>query len=448
VRIYPYWGLQRDVLSKLDEMLVRFSRLFGTGILQPHLQTATLLVAFAMIHSATFYTTAEIAWVLLWLGYLGVIGVGRAWVSNEKQRTAIARKLSDSDPDALPDLRTSALLSALQLFIIIPLLMRSSHSIFGLYDVPENVTISDWMLLGVDLLFRSFLDWSEIYGVQMSSIELDSIGGRHLFMVLLLTIDFILIQGLFRVFEIRRTISEGVAATVRDPEMAYRLGARAVPSLLVMLEDDEITGEQCRNVIEALAALREPSACELIIRRFEEEESRVTAVDAMVAIGHLPPLLDALKSEKKSIRSGAANALRKLAVPESIPGLIAAIQRVDSDEKVHLVEALSSTGNGAHPYLRNTLRDTSTDVKLAALQGLKLDNSELLMLQLIEMSNDNDADVRLAVVDAMQRFSDGRVVPPLAQALDDVDDRVSRQAKRSLDHLESVAARKGRSSDQ
>ena len=113
-----------------------------------------------------------------------------------------------------------------------------------------------------------------------------------------------------------------------------------------------------------------------------------------------------------------------------------------------LVEALSSTGNGAHPYLRNTLRDTSTDVKLAALQGLKLDNSELLMLQLIEMSNDNDADVRLAVVDAMQRFSDGRVVPPLAQALDDVDDRVSRQAKRSLDHLESVAARKGRSSDQ
>ena len=77
---------------------------------------------------------------------------------------------------------------------------------FGLYAVPEDVC-SDWMLLGVDLLFRSFLDWSEIYGVQMSSIELDSMGGRHLFMILLLTIDFILIQGLFRVFEISRTIS-------------------------------------------------------------------------------------------------------------------------------------------------------------------------------------------------------------------------------------------------
>ena len=50
------------------------------------------------------------------------------------------------------------------------------------------------------------------------------------------------------------------------------------------------------------------------------------------------------------------------------------------------------------------------------------------MIQLIEMSSDADADVRLAVVDAMQRFSDGRVVAPLAKALDDEDERVARQA--------------------
>ena len=49
---------------------------------------------------------------------------------------------------------------------------------------------------------------------------------------------------------------------------------------------------------------------------------------------------------------------------------------------------------------------------MVALQGLKLDSSESLMIQLIEMSSDADADVRLAVVDAMQRFSDGRVVAP------------------------------------
>ena len=70
------------------------------------------------------------------------------------------------------------------------------------------------------------------------------------------------------------------------------------------------------------------------------------------------------------------------------------------------------------------------------------------MLRLIEMASDIDPDVRLAVVDAMQRFSDGRVVVPLAAALEDEDPRVSRQARRSLDHLESVVARKGTSSDQ
>ena len=377
-----------------------------------------------------------------------MIGIGRAWVTNEKQRTAIARKLSDANPDELPDLRVSALLSALQLFIIIPLLMRSSHSIFGLYAVPEDTAISDWMLLGVDLLFRSFLDWSEIYGVQMSSIELDSMGGRHLFMILLLTIDFILIQGLFRVFEIRRTISEGVAATVRDPEMAYRLGSRAVPSLLVMLEDDDIGVEQCRNVIEALAVLQESSACKLIINRFSDDEVKATAISAMVVIGHLPSLIDALNSDVYAERIGAITALRKLGQPESIPALLAAFHTAENQEKEQILQALSATGTPSYPHLRKALKDTNNRVKLVALQGLKLDSSESLMIQLIGMSSDADADVRLAVVDAMQRFSDGRVVAPLAKALDDEDERVARQAKRSLDHLESVAARKGISSDQ
>ena len=406
------------------------------------------MVSFLIIYSAAFFTTAEIAWILLWLGYIGVIGIGRAWVANEKMRTAIARKLSDADPDDLPDLRISALLSALQLIIIIPLLMRSSHSIFDLYAVNDGAKFSDWILLGVDLLFRSVLDWSEIYGVQMSSIELDSMGGRHLFMILLLTIDFILIQGLLRVFQIRRTISEGVAATVRDPEMAYRLGKRAVPSLLLMLEDEKIGDEQCRNVIEALAVLREQTACELIVKRFANDELRTTAIAAMVTIGYLPPLIATLNSESKTTRMGAITALRKLAGAEIIPALVTALKHADGEEKQEIVQALSAVGKQSHVHLRGILSDSNTQVKLAALQGLKIDNSESLMLQLIEMSEDSDVDVRLAVVDAMQRFSDGRVVPPLAQALEDSDARVARQARRSLDHLESVAARKGNSSDQ
>ncbi len=439
---------QHFVFKKIDDMLVRFSRLFGTNIQSPIAQHSALLFSFSFIHIVTFYTTSLLGWMLLWVGFLGVLGVGRAWVSNEKQRTAIARKLSDADPDHLPDLRISALLSALQLFIIIPLLLRSSHLIFNLYEVPENSTFSDWALLGVDLLFRSILDWSEIYGVKMSAIELDSMGGRHLIMAFLLTIDFILIQGIVRVFEIRRTISEGVAAAVRDPEMAYRLGSRAVPSLLLMLQEENLNGDDCKHVIQALAVLREQKACSTIIKRFENDDERLTAIAAMVAIGHMPPLLEAVNGPSLQIRMGAITALRRMANPESIPILVAAMNGADVDERENIVRALSAIGIEAHAHLIVALGDQSKPVQLAALQGRTLDRSERLMHKLIEMANSDDADVRLAVIDAMQRFSDGRVVAPLAAALDDEDHRVAKQAQRSLDYLESVVASKGTSSDQ
>ncbi len=437
-----------NVFSKVEEILVRFSRLFGTGIQAPHYQLGSLLFSFAIIHAAAFFLTSFLAWIVLWLGFIGVLGVGRAWVTNEKLRTKIARKLSDADPDELPDLRISALLSAIQLFLIIPLLLKSSHEIFGLYRVPEDAALLDWMLLGVDLLFRSILDWSEIYGVKMSSIELDSLGGRHLVMGFLLTIDFILIQGIIRIFEIHRTISEGVAAAVRDPEMAYRLGSRAVPSLLKMLDENDLAGNECKHVIEALAVLRERSSCEPIILRFEDDDLHTTAVAATVAIGHLPPLLSALSNPNSRTRLGALTAIRRLGDVDAIPALQSAMITGDSEEREKIVRAFASIGIESHIHLIAALSDSSKSVQLAALQGLTLDHSESLMLRLIEMASDIDPDVRLAVVDAMQRFSDGRVVVPLAAALEDEDPRVSRQARRSLDHLESVVARKGTSSDQ
>tara|TARA_B110000438_G_scaffold301610_1_gene356963 strand:+ start:1682 stop:3010 length:1329 start_codon:yes stop_codon:yes gene_type:complete len=439
---------RHNVLGKIDGMLIRFSRLFGTGIKSSPHQHCVLLLSFGTIHAIAFYLTSLFGWIMLWFGFLGVLGVGRAWVANEKLRTKIARKLSDADPDELPDLRVSALLSSLQLFVIIPLLMKSSHEIFDLYQVPEDATLFDWILLGVDLLFRSILDWSEIYGVQMSSIELDSIGGRHLMMAFLLTIDFILIQGIIRIFEIRRTISEGVAAAVRDPEMAYRLGNRAVPSLLEMLEDETVVGEECQHVIEALAVLRERKACGSIISRFANTDTHTTAVAAMVTIGYLSPLLGALTAENSHTRIGAITAIRRMADPNAIPALKTAMNNADPNDREKIVRAFGSIGSEAHPHLIEALSDSVKRVQLAALQGLALDSSETLMLKLIGMAEHSDSDVRLAAVDAMQRFSDGRVVSPLAAALNDEDSRVALQARRSLDHLESVVVRKGTASDQ
>ena len=125
-----------------------------------------------------------------------------------------------------------------------------------------------------------------------------------------------------------------------------------------------------------------------------------------------------------------------------------AFKLAQEEEREKIVRAYASIGAGAHHQLIEALTDSAKSVQLAALQGLALDSSETLMLRLIEMSSHQDPEVRVAVIDAMQRFSDGRVVAPLAAALEDGDPRVSRQAKRSLDHLQSVVERKGTSSDQ
>jgi hypothetical protein len=216
----------------------------------------------------------------------------------------------------------------------------------------------------------------------------------------------------------------------------------------MMLEEEKVQGDDCKHVIQALAVLREQKACGPIIKRFENEGGRLTAIAAMVAIGHMPPLIDALSSPQLQTRMGSITALRRLAKPESIPSLAAAMKHADVEERENITRALSAIGAEAYPHLITALSDQSKLVQIAALQGLTLDKSEQLMHKLIAMAKSDDADVRLAVIDAMQRFSDGRVVIPLATALDDVDPRVAKQAKRSLDYLESVVASKGTSSDQ
>ena len=209
-----------------------------------------------------------------------------------------------------------------------------------------------------------------------------------------------------------------------------------MPSLLDMLDDTELEGEQCKHVIEALAVLRERRACEPILLRFDDDELHTTAVAGMVAIGYLPPLLSALSSDNVQTRIGALTAIRRMADTSAIPALKIAMLHAETDEREKIVRAYSSIGTDAHPLLIDALSDKAKPVRLAALQGLVMDQSETLMLKLIDMVDDLDPDVRLAVVDAMQRFSDGRVVTPLASALEDEDSRVARQAKRSLDHLE------------
>jgi HEAT repeat protein len=107
-----------------------------------------------------------------------------------------------------------------------------------------------------------------LYGVHISSIEFDSTWGRHLVLLSRLTFDFILIQGVLRLLAIRATINEAVAAVKADPEMAVRLGRRAIPALIAKLQDpDKMVRGAAAN---ALMQLGDRRAIQPLIQAIQE----------------------------------------------------------------------------------------------------------------------------------------------------------------------------------
>ena len=103
-----------------------------------------------------------------------------------------------------------------------------------------GTTFASWFWFCIDKTYLKALpDWSVLYGVHISSIDFDAPWGRHLVLLSRLTFDYILIQGVMRLLAIRATINEALAAVKADPDMAVRLGKRAIPPLLEKLNDPD-----------------------------------------------------------------------------------------------------------------------------------------------------------------------------------------------------------------
>src|SRR5262249_41563797 len=156
---------------------------------------AIMLGLFAAIYVVGLLPVAYLPLPALTFGYLGVLGIGRAWVRNENDRAAIVKKLDDRDPDQMPDLRWTALIAALQLVSLFPLLYEQMHRRFGLFKVDGAATFWDWLWFSLDKTYLKALpDWSMLYGVHISGIDFDGAWGRHLVLLSRLTFDYILIQ--------------------------------------------------------------------------------------------------------------------------------------------------------------------------------------------------------------------------------------------------------------
>ena len=429
----------RQVLRTMDELLAGYARLFGVGFVEPLPRTAALISVYGLIYAVALLAPAPMGLLAVLMGYIGVLAIGRAWTQNEKLRTRIAHKLEDLDPDSLPDLRLGALVSALQLFALIPLLLELSQRLFNLYEVDAGATMSTWMAFGVDLFFRSLLDWSEVYDVHVSNVQFDSIWGRHLVMFLLLTIDFILIQGIIRLISVHRTVSQGVAVAGKDPEMAFRLGKRATKPLSAMVADPMLDATVRNSAIEALGMIGDARGCAALVNALSERELHTNGVAALVHIGYFDSLLDGCRNPNPLVRRGSLTALGRLGDDVVIEQIGRCVDDPDVTVRFHAHEALGRIGHpAALPYLARGIEDDESRVRHTALQQIGQFEADRAIPLVIQAATDRTATLRRLAVELLARFPDARVVPVLVDSLEDDDDEVRDAAQRSLTHLESL----------
>jgi hypothetical protein len=213
---------------------------FGVNIADPRRRFPLLLGLYAVIYLDAALAPPASALLGLAFGYVGVLAINRAWVRNEKERTLIVKKLAHGDPDRMPDLRWTALVAALQLLILFPLAFMRLHDEFGWFVVHPDATFGSWFWFAIDKTYlRALPDWSVLYGVHISSIDVSAAWSRHMVLLSRLTFDYILIQGVLRLLAIRATIGEAVAAVKSDPDMSVRLGRRAIAPLTAKLRDPD-----------------------------------------------------------------------------------------------------------------------------------------------------------------------------------------------------------------
>jgi hypothetical protein len=261
--LWAVWRLVEAVFAGVDRLLVWFAVPFGTEVRDPVRRFSLLLGIYAVIFFLGALPVRGLPLVALAVGYLGVLAIGRAWVLNEKERTLIVKKLKDADPDQMPDLRWTALVSALMLLILFPLLfLQVGH--YHLYRVPEGATFWSWLWFSLDKTYLKALpDWSILYDIRLSEIQFDDAWGRHLVLLARFTFDWILLQGVFRLLAIRATINEAVAAVKADPGMSVRLGRRAIRPLIEKLHDpDKAVRGAAAN---ALTQLGDPHGVQRIV---------------------------------------------------------------------------------------------------------------------------------------------------------------------------------------
>lgn len=350
VGVYRAIGFRvTSLLGMLDCCLLFMARRLGAQNGYARVRYARFFGIYGAMYALACLPVWWLPLAALALGCVGILALSRAWSVNEHRRTQIARKLVDGNADELPDQRLLALLAAAQLPFLFPLIFQQVQDHFQLYRIPSGTNYWTWLAFTFDSFCKAFVNWMDIYAVRFTEIEYVSPWGRHLVLCKRLTFDFVLIQGILRLLEIRARVREGGAAVRYDTDLAARLGKRVVPVLVRALRDSE--SQVRRQAALALGEIKDRRAVEPLGQALQDDCTAVREAAAQ-ALGELgdPRAVDELvrilhKDESDKIvlfhdRHGAARALANMGNPDSLSPLVEALEHPRASVRAAAARAL------------------------------------------------------------------------------------------------------------
>jgi HEAT repeat protein len=150
--------------------------------------------------------------------------------------------------------------------------------------------------------------------------------------------------------------------------------------------------------------------------------------------------VETLSADRPELRMAAANALRRLADPGTLPALIDTLDDPSPRVRVRVARACGSVGDErATDALAARIDDPASRVRREAADALAAIGTERALTPLLDAVDDGSEEVRYAAVMALGGYQGPEAIEPLIAALEDDVDVVRRAAVFSIIELLAAA---------
>src|SRR5262249_15332169 len=119
--------------------------------------------------------------------------------------------------DSLPDLRLLALLSGLQVLVLLPLLFQEVQAQFGWYRLTGQNDLTTWTWFIVDQAYlRSLPSFVEVFPMHNESIRLDADEGRYLIVATRYLFWYFVVLTVVQIVKVLWNIGDAIKAVRTD----------------------------------------------------------------------------------------------------------------------------------------------------------------------------------------------------------------------------------------